>query len=92
MVVLPGHTHLDINIKMAFLVSKQSSIKGSLLTKNIKNAFASPGHEQQDACLGAPLRHVVVRLCQPSYQDARVVLKCAVKPGCGALQGTTGAV
>ena len=59
-----------------------------------KNAFASPGHDQQDACLGARLRHVDVRLCQQSYRDARVVLQCAdgklvVKLGCGALQGTT---
>ena len=55
-------------------------------SKYVKNASASPGHEQQDACLGARLRHVDLRLYQQSYRDARVVLQCAdgellVKPG-----------
>ena len=58
-------------------------------SKDVKNAFASPGYEQQDACLGDRLRHVDSRVCQPSYQPS---YQDVVKPGCGALQGTTGAV
>ena len=41
--------------------------------KDVKNAFASPRYDQQDACLGARLRHCDLRLCQQSYRDARVV-------------------
>ena len=87
-VVLPGHTHLDINMA----ASKQSSTKGYLLIGRVwlgqqgcQECIASPVHEQQDAGLGPQLRHVDLRLCQKFNREARVVLQCAdgelVKPG-----------
>ena len=67
-VVLPDHMHLDIN--MADLASKLSLVKGvvahrvcvagcnfAVSSKDVNHTFASPGHDQQDACLGARLRH-----------------------------------
>ena len=66
-------------------------------SKDVQNAFASTGHDEQHACLSARLRRGDLRLSQQSYRDARVVLQCAdgeliVKPGCGDLQGTREAV
>ena len=66
-------------------------------SKDVKNAFASPGHGHQDECLGARRRRADLRLYQQSYRDVRVVLQCAdgeleVKSGCRTLQDITGAV
>ena len=77
--------------------ARQAGLNFAVSSKDVKNAFASPGHDQQDDGLRARLRPQDLRLCQQSYRNARVVLNCAdgelvVKPGCGALQGTMAAV
>ena len=100
MVALPGHTHLDI--KMAVLVSRLSFIKGSLLIGRVWLAATSRSPARMSRM------HLRVRgTCNKMHVWVLdfAMLICAsvnnliempellpVKPGCGALQGTTGAV
>ena len=86
MVVRPGHGISTWPISSRVYLSSQghfahrARVAGrnfAVSSKDVKNAVASPGHDQEDACLGARHRHCDLRLCQQSYRDARVVLQCA---------------